>query len=329
MPLNGVAFVYGPPSVGKSFLMVRLGLAIASGKTVAGQKTNQCGVLYIAAEAGEGIKNRISMAKSRLGITDDAPFSLISAAPNLGGSDCDAQKLLDAIQQDENLHHIKYGVVIIDTLARVTAGYDENSSKDVGTFVKNAEFLAREMKALVIVVHHSGKNEDSGMRGSSALLGAADAVCKVSIRKDYTWFQIEKQRDGANNLGFSFKLKPVDVGKDFEGEIITTCVLDDISNLQQSDGTSRREKKSKSYIECMNSFQACIRLHRKEIITPEGANVNALDKEQFYSFYSLKSSGEKRDTIRKRLDRFLEKAEEYKEITSSVVDGMNILWRME
>ena len=61
---------------------------------------------------------------------------------------------------------------------------------------------------------------------------------KVTKRGDYIWVNIEKQRDGSDELGFSFQLKSVEVGKDQDGTSVTTCVLDNMTKLQRSDSKS-------------------------------------------------------------------------------------------
>lgn len=54
---------------------------------------------------------------------------------------------------------------------------DENSSQAMGEAMQALEVLRGLTDALVIVVHHTGKNSAQGMRGSSALKAGADVVC--------------------------------------------------------------------------------------------------------------------------------------------------------
>ena len=284
--------------------MIHIALSIAAGISIAGTKTVPCGVVYCAAEAGEGVKARVKQAENNLKISGNSPFALLTVAPNLGERDGDTTELIKDIKSAENINQTQYKVVILDTLARVMAGFDENSTKDAGQFIKNAEHIARELNALVIVVHHAGKNSEKGMRGSSALLGAVDTVLKVTKREDYVWVNIEKQRDGSDELGFSFQLKTVESGKDQDGSSVTTCVLNNISSLQRSDSKSMNTKKTKNEAKFFDALDKCLISLGKEIELLDGAKVLAVDKsiaaEQFASFgQDLKKESSKRAFIRR------------------------------
>ena len=93
----------------------------------------------------------------------------------------------------------------------------------------NADKIARELRCLVLLVHHSGKNSDAGMRGSSALLGAADAVWAISNDSGARTVTLAKSKDGADGLVWNFTLEPVTIGEDEEGEVITSCVVKDMT----------------------------------------------------------------------------------------------------
>ena len=216
--------------------------------------------------------------------------------------------------------------MILDTLAKVMAGFDENSSKDAGQFINNAEHIARELNALVIVVHHEGKNTGMGMRGSSAFLGAVETVLKVVKRGDYVWVNIEKQRDGSNELGFSFQLKSVEFGKDNDGSTVTTCVLDNMSMLQRSDTKSLNNKKAKNEIKFFSKLDQCLDNHGKEIELLDGAKVLAVDKciaaEQF------ESSGHdvKRESSKRAFNRCLNAAISQYKVGSVKIDSNEMIW---
>ncbi|MDK6586615.1 AAA family ATPase, partial [Escherichia coli] len=69
--------------------------------------------------------------------------------------------------------------MVVDTFSRTFVG-NENSTEDAMKFHNAVDVLAQRYSCAVVVVHHSGKDEARGMRGSSAMYAAADTViiCK-------------------------------------------------------------------------------------------------------------------------------------------------------
>lgn len=330
LPSVGVVFIYGPPAAGKTFFSLYVGLSIAAGRSIAGEKTNQCGVVYCAAEAGEGVKNRISQAKASMNLPNATPFSLITVAPNLGGLNEDTEDLIRAIKLAEELGQTQYKVVVLDTLARVMTGLDENSSRDAGIFINNAEHLAKELNALVIVVHHSGKNVDNGMRGSSALLGAVDTVLKIAKRGDYIWLNIEKQRDGSDNMGFSFQLKTVDVGTEQDGENVTTCVLDKITTLQRSDAKSLNSKKQTLNDRKFNtSLDQCLKSHGREVPLQDEKTATAVERSTLADHFVSTGTDTDKSSRKRAFTRGLKAAIDRQVVGSAMIDGVDMIWRVE
>ena len=75
---------------------------------------------------------------------------------------------------------------------------DENSAKDTGIFIAACDRLKREFHCAVVVIHHSGKDDRKGARGSSNLPASFDTRFKVVGDTDTLIATIknEKQRDG-------------------------------------------------------------------------------------------------------------------------------------
>ena len=71
-------------------------------------------------------------------------------------------------------------------------------------------------------VHHTGKDLDRGMRGSSALLAAADAVWRVEPAR----FSVEKMKEDRAGFEVPFVLRRTAVGTDADGDDITTHVVE-------------------------------------------------------------------------------------------------------
>jgi len=66
-------------------------------------------------------------------------------------------------------------------------------------FIENCD-IRHETKAHLMEVHHSGKDESRGARGSSALKAAIDTQIHISQSNDVISAQLEKQSDGTTGL---------------------------------------------------------------------------------------------------------------------------------
>lgn len=210
------AVLYGQPGAGKTFVALDMAYHIATGREWQEHKVHSGTVFYLAYEGIGGMAKRAA-ALTRFYGDEDAPFYLVSADYNL--RDVAGRKALaeDMAQLPE-----KPVLIIIDTLARAMKGGDENSAQDMGALNDAVSALIQATGACVLLIHHSGKNKASGARGSSALLGAIDTEIEIDARQILT----RKQRDvePANPLGF--KLTPVCVGVDADGDEIMSCYVE-------------------------------------------------------------------------------------------------------
>ena len=116
-----LALLVGAPGTGKTFLSIHLGLCVAQGIPFFGRDTVKTAVLYIATEAGSSICKRILAYD---GIPKDIPFAVVTSGLVLGEGGS-VGLLLEAIAKAEEETGIKFGLVIIDTLARALAGKDK------------------------------------------------------------------------------------------------------------------------------------------------------------------------------------------------------------
>lgn len=221
LPRAELVVVYGPPGSGKSFFVLDLVAAIARGVSWRGKKTKQGRVLYIAAEGGSGFGSRIEAYCSHTQTELDQPqFGYIDGAPNLLTKD-DLGELIQAIKA--------YGpvdLITIDTFSRVMPGGDENSSQDVGKAIAHCKVLHEVTGATVLLVHHSGKDASKGARGWSGLHGAADAEIEIVRSGDMRAATVSKQKDGEDGESLGFRLVPVPVGMDEDGDVVSSCIVE-------------------------------------------------------------------------------------------------------
>src|SRR5262249_10650006 len=88
---------------------------------------------------------------------------------------------------------------------------DENSSRDVGMFVRNCDLVRMEASLHLCAVHHLGKDESRGARGHSLLKAAIDTEITVTRQGWNGAIEITKQRDYPDGDRFGFAINPVDL----------------------------------------------------------------------------------------------------------------------
>lgn len=218
-----MSVLYGAPGAGKSFLALDISVSVATGQPFMGRVTRQGPVIYAVGEGVSGLRLRVRAILKVRGLSNPPIFFMPHAI-----STPDETEMLGLM-----LDHISVKcraspvLLIIDTLSRFFGdGDDENSAKDMRRFVGAIGLLIAKFPNLhVMIVHHSGKDQDRGMRGSSALQGAADTVIQCSKHGEEHIALVEKQKDGQDNISLPFALEQVDLGEDDDGEPITTCVV--------------------------------------------------------------------------------------------------------
>lgn len=221
LPQRGVAAIYGPPASGKTFIAMDLIFSLASGTPHwFSLPMRAAKVVYVALEGQGGIKKRIKAWQLYNGVdlADtvqiwDEPFRL------------DAQSDIAVLAQEATALLGKGCVIVIDTLAQSMAGFDENSSADMGAAIGGAQRLAAQVDGLVILIHHSGKDPTRGMRGHSSLLGAVDASIEVNPKQGGRSWMVRKSKDGEAGQEYDFDLHYVQLGADADGQPVGSCVV--------------------------------------------------------------------------------------------------------
>lgn len=213
---GGFSVLYGESNTGKTFVAMDLAFHISAGVPWDGMKVSAVPVLYVAAEGSYGVELRVKALQRKFPKeAAGARFDLVLSGVDLFRKDADLTRLIEAVRTQGARF------VVLDTLSRMLAGGDENSSTDMGALVRNIDALRQATGAHVMAVHHSGKNRERGARGHSLLRAAIDTEIEIA---DDT-ITVTKQRDLDRSYNRAFILEPVTLHLDEDGEPISSCTV--------------------------------------------------------------------------------------------------------
>lgn len=213
--------VFGQSNVGKSFFALDLAHHISKGETWGNRRVNKGNVLYIAAEGGSSFPNRVSAL-------DDPEFWVIAAPVTFAGKSSDAASMVEMVQHLASQTG-RFDLIVVDTLSRVMGNGDENTAPDIADLVKNLDVLRRGTGSNIMLIHHSGKDVARGARGHSSLRAAVDT--EIELTRDEIGVitaEVTKQRDGPTGYKFAYSLRQIELGRDQDGDPVTTCLVEPI-----------------------------------------------------------------------------------------------------
>ena len=163
-------------------------------------------VLYVAAEGVHGLAKRFR-AWQRWANAGIDPRQLMTHPLPINLGDPRAVAELVAIVRGEG-----FGFVALDTLAKCSAGLDENSARDAGV-VLDALYRVREATGptgVVGAVHHTGKADRETARGSSAIESGVDTIYRTTGDARAMTLTCTKQKDGPDGDRMALGFKAID-----------------------------------------------------------------------------------------------------------------------
>jgi hypothetical protein len=237
----------GPPKCGKSFLLLHVAYMLSLGRSVFGRRVKATQVLYVAAEGEGGIANRIRALRIRYG---NSPSFHFIAQP------------ADLLHKAGHLKEMKLAaagveaqLIVLDTLSRLMAGGDENAPGDMGMFIANVTELRHDTGAHVTIVHHGTKSSNgSSPRGHGSLTGADDALVEVVKLPDGSRLAtVVHAKDDPDGMRWGFDLESVELGRDGDGDKITTLVVQEKSEAgSQPDAAPKLTSNEQIALRCLN-----------------------------------------------------------------------------
>jgi len=237
IPDAGIGAIFGASGTYKSFLTLDLLAHVSNGREWFGHRVKAAPVVYVPFEGQGGIPNRIRAWRTAQ-TAARYPDHLATFAP-----DEDVLSRVAIITEPLNLRDEAHrdllvstllssgwagGILCIDTLAQAAEGIEENSSA-MGEMIRIFRELQQRLGGVILLVHHSGKDETKGMRGWSGLHAAMDFVVECQREGDSDAraanFRLAKVKDGTTGTSFGFQMQLVHIGVDEDGDPITSLTL--------------------------------------------------------------------------------------------------------
>jgi hypothetical protein len=249
IPRREAVLIYGASQSGKSFKTMSMAMAIARGVPYFGRRVRQGLVIYCAAEAGSGFADlRMPAYAAGHGIDLAArlPFVCLTRKFDLFGGDEQLVKLIAEIKHHRDRFDVPLEAVVIDTLNKTTPGMDEIHGKDVGIVINRLDRIREECDCGLWLVHHMNAGGERP-RGHTSLYAAFETAIKITrsdSEKDADGrpvriARLEKQREGEDGVSWKFVLPAVEIGKDPDGDAITSCVVKEPAGMSQSAGAAK------------------------------------------------------------------------------------------
>jgi phage/plasmid primase-like uncharacterized protein len=210
LPLGVVGMLAAGGGTGKSFLMMQMAIAVATGRPFLGMEVGEPGgVLMVAAEdEREELHRRLWRIVQYMrshGSLDESDIARLRArlfiVPSVGVDNrltAEAGRSIERTDTGERItalveHLPPINLIVLDPVSRFRGG-DENSNDAATRFVEAVEALRAATRATVLMPHHVSKQgllagadalSTVGQRGASALVdGVRWAAAMATLNKD-------------------------------------------------------------------------------------------------------------------------------------------------
>lgn len=219
---EGLTLLGGRPKLGKSWLALDFGIAVATGGKSLGVECAPGDAIYLALEDNQRrLQDRLKTVLPRTGRPDMSRLSLLTEAPKINAGLIDALEAWRTRVSDPRL-------VIIDTLAMVRAEKKRNQdsySADYEALSPLQRYASQHRLAIVVVTHvRKAEAEDplEMISGTNGLTGAADSIMILN-----------RTADGPKLYGRGRDVEEVEKALKFDGG--KWSVLGNVDDVKRSD----------------------------------------------------------------------------------------------
>ena len=190
LPLEGLPFIGGQSSAGKTFIAILMAACAATQKPFFGHEvTERVGSVIVAAEGKAMLRSQILAALKELGVDaeTEVPIAWVKEIPDFSNKHSLAAfiKRLQAISDHfKEKFGVRLGLVFVDTVSASFDLEEEADNAEASRVCKIMRRVSEAAEAVVVPIHHYGKNAAVGLRGASAWRANADIVLSVTADID-------------------------------------------------------------------------------------------------------------------------------------------------
>lgn len=228
--------IVGETSCGKSFLVQDLMSSVARGLPKwFGKDINANGLVVHINFEGKGLGTRMKAYSQHHAIKGSFPYFALEQSVILPDEN-ETDRLIRSIKNKSFAAGLPVVLIAVDTVNRALGGGDENSSADMGIFIRAADKIRDAFPAAgILLIHHLGKDSRKGARGHSSFSAAVGGELLVENNGGTRTVSITKQRDGTTEGDIHFILEVVTVGKNSKGVDQTSCVVNQVDRGSKTD----------------------------------------------------------------------------------------------
>ncbi len=220
-----LVLMFGASGAGKSFAALDLAFSVALGQPRFGMRFKKGRAFYVSPVGTAGISKRVAAGFQNNvppeNMPSGLPLEILTDSPNLL---CKVEveefcRSINAQSQD------KTSMVIFDGLAFFMVGADENSGAVMRVLRRHCQYIHESTGATVVLVDVDGAATVASSLGWNYLRATADFELTVTRKGKKRHLHVNNLVDGERGPRMGFSLKPVEVGRDADGDPVTSCVV--------------------------------------------------------------------------------------------------------
>jgi len=293
---QALMMVHGPSGSGKTFVVLDWCCRMASGlPDWMGAKVKPGAVVYLAGEGHHGLRGRLAAWQ-----TTNGPIPRGNLLLSSSGCDLDTQAGLMKARDSIAALSVRPSLIVVDTLHRFLSG-DENSAQDAKEMLDSCAALMATFSCSVLLVHHTGVNEEAQgrARGSSAWRGALDIEVSVTSKDGTITIAQRKSKDAEMLAPIHARLASVAIPGwvDEDGAPVTSAVLaaSDAPPVREKEPAGSKHRWFESKAETLDGAPYLTRAALRQHLERDGWKASTIDQ-------AVKPSARPGSVIRDLLD---------------------------